>query len=761
MKERINLSSVKSLMAKLNIDDNNEKDIHDELSYLKKKIKKDMVTVKYNYKFLKFGRLYPNDYKGCYLGLSSNVRAYLAKEHYTYLDLSKCHLNIIKFICKHYSIDHGPFDDLLVNFKTYEQQYELPKNIINCALFFDKFNHKLECLNKINKIIHKPGGLCDKLAENEQFIDLYKHVLTTKESQDVDNSFMALVCQTIEERIVRRAIEYLRTNTFFTEAYIYDGIFVRGPSNSVKTEKNERNINLDDLNNNLKCHYMNFYIEPVFKIEEFTWSEQFNEIVMRDAQNDMMPEEFDKMTDLEVAQELLNEHKDEIFKFEEDIYIKHQNVWKINDFDIFNIWIQNSFIDISNPKDPCRKYIRDLTSSWKNYIMQLKTLIKCLPENFELGNLLDNQRDILAFQDGYYDFLKGKFISYDDPEAIILYITAKLDLKIFNLYEVDERKYRKIESIFLDMFNNDHEAFNEVFSCLVRYLSGHIEDKNWMSITGERNSGKGVLQLMIERCFSNMIGILNSSELLLKSGSFESCERRNGFMAPLVNKRIVFSSECPTGSVIDGNIMKQIASGGDKQVFREAYGRKVCKPIRAGFVILCQNLPNIKPVDARKNLLAYNMPNQYLDVIPNDNIIRGFNVKQADNTIKELWNDIEYIKASIKFVFSFYKRTKPEYPLLKCEAEEELETIEGVSDPSLLLHKKFNEHFVITKNDSDRISSGVILNTLIKYIDTLNTRKLKLFLINSGAKHVKIQGKMYYKNVAFKEEQDESESKYL
>lgn len=459
--------------------------------------------------------------------------------------------------------------------------------------------------------------------------------------------------------------------------------------------------------------------------------------------------------DREVAIKVFEHNKKYIIKNQGIIYAYYDNTWSADTKKVFYQFFRRSEVSYEiSPKLP-PKLIRSATRNWPNYLTQLNLIV----EDFQSVDLLNKEKDVLCFLDSYYDFKLGKFIDYKDSDRVI-YSTFKVNSN--KITDVKEENFLKVRKAVLDVFDDNEELMDETMSFFARALSGHVEDKVSLFMIGERNSGKGFISETLFRSFSGVVGRPNSDELILRK-SMESAERRFGFLSDFTEKLITFSNEFKNEEIMDGTLLKTIASGGDTVKYRKSYGLTQEKSITALSVWNTNKMPKIEPIDARENVLLLNMPCKFMKEVPNDGIIRGYTIKQAKD-VKEEFVDPEIQQACIKFILSFYKPTKPEYKLLTEANKEDFEVVADDLDSGEGLGKAILDTIEFTSNHKDdRIKRSDLVKIIEKKYCKANTKKITHFLKtykepkHDKAGETKVMGTRYWTGIRIIEEREDNQ----
>jgi len=288
----------------------------------------------------------------------------------------------------------------------------------------------------------------------------------------------------------------------------------------------------------------------------------------------------------------------------------------------------------------------------------------------------------LCYKDGFYDFKKGEFIKYTIEN---LPFTTFIINKEFNINEdLEEEIYKRVlypifgvEKDELGNFKNlgRKQYMDYSLYSFARKLAGHIEDKKWMLMLGERNSGKGV----IEKCFINSfgdkyIGTVNAGNFIMKSFISGEITKQDAWMASFEFSRIMFSNEIPikknlkTGEdefKLNGILIKSLISGGDRITCRlnNKNERSFC--IQSSLVLSANDMPPMEPYDAYNNVETFNMPNVFFD--ENDRKIHGekkcatLSIIPKDDSIKAWSKTDEFIASFTNIILKAYK-TKIQIP---------------------------------------------------------------------------------------------------
>ena len=741
MEEKINLDLVKSTMTKLNLENEFESGIYDTLDGLRKKIKKNTISVKYDFskviKDREYGRLYPTKGVSNYCCVNFNIRSYFAREYYKYIDLSCCHANILRDLAIHYKIKGDELIKYCSDRDYYLKEYGISKKTINEQCNNSVCYQKHTFFINIFNIIYGKEGILKKSIETEYFKPLWDSIKDTEPNKE--GKFIALMCQTYEARIIQRAINHLVDRKMPPNSYIYDGLLL----------KKEYNIDLDILNEYLNFSYLEVPMTPVFKNEDFEISKQFQDIfnreAVRDAPDDLDSETEDIMTDDEIADAILKEHKGEVINNRGTLYAYYKHFWNKDVAYVFEIWTSICNLNIvRNPKQKPRK-VGSLTQYWEKYKRQM---INKVSYYLPIVDYLDKSCGEITFTDGVYNLATKEFTRHED------YGVRYSTLSVRREFPTDTSKIEEIKSIILDIFNGNEEKMTEFLNFLARSLGKHVTDKLALLLVGERNSGKGVLISLLEQSLAGVCGNLLSGDIISKKGSFESAERKNGCLAPVCNNLICFSQEIDPKGKFDGAIWRTLVSGGDEVSFRLSYSKLEVKNIQASVVFTSNVVISFDQANSSDTLLVCNMPCQYREDIPDDNTYRGYTIKQANPKIKEILKEKNYIDAFTLFLFDYYVPDKPNYQILKEEARL-ISEIDDVVDTSENLQMSIKDLYIICPNTQNSVPQTDVHRVLKSISSTYTPAKIAGVLEAMGVKKVKGHKIRKYEGIAVKDGEPE------
>lgn len=216
--EKVNLVRLNEVIA-LNNDEYNK-----QLIPFKKLLDSEgKATFEYELKKDKgFGRMYTN------YGLQfikKEIRNYITEEYCVDVDIVNCHPTLLLYFLKKYNIQCQELEEYVNNREVVLKRENTDKLQINYAMF-KKDYHGNAFYKKINKIVYT--FLVDELKKEYSVIDDYINNFKPKKNNNDEfaGSFVALVLQDFECKIIRKCIEYLESKNITICSYMFDGFLL-------------------------------------------------------------------------------------------------------------------------------------------------------------------------------------------------------------------------------------------------------------------------------------------------------------------------------------------------------------------------------------------------------------------------------------------------------------------------------------------------------------------------------------------------------
>jgi hypothetical protein len=612
-------------------------------------------------------------------------------------------------------------------FTTWRNLYALSKNLKPNS-FIKNFQ------NNIKEIIHYIFEDNTKNTYYLNILNLFQKIKKTEQSSKLIYSSLAIMLQDIETKISYEIMQYLKNDNIDTNVFIHDGIVI---DNIFNTKINNEYI--IKIQNHI---YEKFKFNIKLKkkkiektVEDIIWFKKIQKLVDDKTDYKLV------LTDKDASDYILDEYLyDKLYLCSKIYYYKENNVWtsinKISELKlVLGRIVSNIDIRIEDEKGNVKPYSQ--TCVGNNKIIDI--LIKNIPTKKDLMNLfLSSTKKKLCFLNGIYCFIKKEFIKWEDYNDVIY------SLNIINRNFNDNVPQENIDminsKIWHSMFNNSDVSYIKM--CYSRALAGMVTDKSWFVQIGQRNSGKSKLVNFFENAFGDdYIGITNANNFLTDNGSTDEA-KKNMWLYDIWSKRIVFSNEFKIDKnvVVDGNKFKSICSGGsDKVELRINHSDPVKLKPQLTLFMNINDLPEIKPADAKQNMVLISLPNQF--VRKNEFDSSDKNMRIADETVDEFIENENNIDALIIDIINHFEDVKP------CITSNIMKSTNEYKDDQKEIDL-FYQNYSFT-NNSDDIINVTIINKLLS--DELHISPQKIYQLlkknNPSTTKERINNKYYYTNI--------------
>lgn len=382
------------------------------------------------------------------------------------------------------------------------------------------------------------------------------------------------------------------------------------------------------------------------------------------------------------------------------IYYKKNNVWnKLNNASELNKFVNKyNFIKISNGnKSVYNRFNRNKNNISNSIIDDIDNFTDFYKDDFE-NLLIDSTKGKICFENGVYNFETGELIPWEDERTDNVY-TAIISNHVYNP-NVDKYYINYIENLLNEQFGKD--ICSEFLHIMARILAGCVEDKQWIVLFGNRNSGKGVTSTLLIEAFKSYIAIAISDYFSRKSGSGDP-ERDRGWLIPLRFARIILCNEIEPDCKLNGTMIKSI-SGGDVLIGRQIYKNSITFKHNSTLLLCCNDIPKSEPSDANENRKTIEMPIRYVskEDIDKATEIEKKNMRLAIPDIKNiLTRDKNYIDAFIYLIFKHYNLIKLPTPLIDEAGNGFIDSVNDINNDILKYFEiiQGDENAILTNNE--------------------------------------------------------------
>jgi len=400
------------------------------------------------------------------------------------------------------------------------------------------------------------------------------------------------------------------------------------------------------------------------------------------------------------------------------MYFKDGNKWINNDDGIKNLlmkYILESAIFEQNENYELRPYCQNVGTS-RNIREGLIAKLSILNHDDLLYDKFHSTtKNKLCFKDGVLDFVNKSFTLWENIPQKTIYTTIIIERNYAGYFEKPDKHYINLikNDIINNLFGEKSKLALQFFS---RAIGGNIQDKNFMSYSGNRNCGKGILYGTFENAFGEYVTAFNLENMICKRESNKSSDiaKENAWLIPLQFARLAVAQETDeneNGDIkqnlkISNKVMKSIMSGGDTLIGRALYKDPVKFTIDAVLAFFGNNELSINGNDSSQHHLKFNGVKQFItQEAYNDNLKYGADFVSSfairDETLKDKIKTDDYSNA---MVFLLFENFVNKSLTVKNDIDDEEEETS--------VRKMIFTKYEITKNEKDRISKDILYNVI-------------------------------------------------
>lgn len=639
---------------------------------------------------------------------------------------------ILEETCEWYDIDKDVAKILYVQI-LYGGTYESWRSDNNISTY-DDFEFVMDFQRDIRNAVKELLKL-DRFSRYKRYV---KYI-----NPQNNNPFSAIshILMTIENRCLTELYNHYISLNYTIGSFEYDGMKIFRKDDSIFPEEDLRS---GEEFIRMKTGYRITLVEKIMEPHPYYNLPENTYIIQ---------------SDMEAAKIILKKlgGSDIIYsKSNKKIYYKLENTWtlvqKSKDLNVFVIIF--NFIMIQGSRQiEYNKFAKNINNISNCIIMAITRSYEYHIENFEEMIYRSTKRRI-CFKNGIYNMETREFIPWSDERSLNIYTTV-INHMVYNP-DIDIHYKNEIISILSEMFGDN--IFNEVFKLLARAIAGDNKDKRWITLFGNRNSGKGLLCDLLMKSFGdNYVITTNSNDFVCKNGSGDS-SRDKGWLLPLRHSRLIISNEIQPSAVLDGVLLKEICSAGDVIRARALYSESIAFSHQGTFMICCNDIAKTEPADANSTRVVIDMPYQYLssEEIENADQEEQLMMRLSDPDIKtRLVGDKRYLDSFISIIFDHYEIERPDIPLLN-------EIGKGFMDTPIDIKRDIKNYFIIDKSDpSLRLTNSELKKVFVEIRQTLSIKdtdqKLKKILQNNGAENFNAGSVRGLKYIRIRDDDPESE----
>lgn len=265
-----------------------------------------------------------------------------------------------------------------------------------------------------------------------------------------------------------------------------------------------------------------------------------------------------------------------------------------------------------------RKETQDAIVYWSSTTKGMEDIIKYINKNTKDTFPIDENfievhntytRGRLYYNDKFYDAKTKSFHKITNDTLPIVFINRPA----FTPAKITKKQKDEYKQKYLNMFSAEQLEF--VLIMMARALLGY-RDKNWTIMNGLRNSGKGVFEKIAKHSFTDYCATMELP-MTKTHHTGDASQYRYILTSSLHLKRITFTNEVSSlegkAMKIDGNAIKKFVSGGDAVKCRSLFKEETDVVFNTHIVVNVNSIPDSDPPDAMMTALPIKMPYKFVD----------------------------------------------------------------------------------------------------------------------------------------------------
>ena len=240
-----------------------------------------------------------------------------------------------------------------------------------------------------------------------------------------------------------------------------------------------------------------------------------------------------------------------------------------------------------------------------------------------LDHMYEWTKGKVYFQNGYWDFPQNRFVETTDMHTFVVVprdfserrdpaLRRDLFRRVFDpIFTADPGRTKPQTGVTHETQTALRDRFLHKWA---RIMAGHVEDKDWLVLTGPRNCGKGVIIDLTIGTFAKYVGSTNAEHFAVKRTDGDS-QKALSFLIPFQWKRAMGASEMELsrrGEGLSGTLIKKVNSGGDTLSARSNFRDEIEFHIQATLALVCNDMDEVKPVDTMEKCEMYPMKSKFV-----------------------------------------------------------------------------------------------------------------------------------------------------
>lgn len=576
-------------------------------------------------------------------------------------------------------------------------------------------------------------------------------------------SFLSHLLFTVENFIIHLVRDFVGKNGFVMDSLIFDGGLIRLRSSSKDTPK----VITEKLINDCQTFiYHQTSLNIKLKVKEFDEFYGDDEIYADEKDIEgtetINGVEFERSylydgvrDDADVAEKLLKicpgyfkYCKGTLYGFNSEI-----GMWNTSGSHLVRFYVHkySKMFRIYKTDKDGDEYISDETygrneRSLKKIapIMEILTMDDLWLERTELSSM-----GYLLFKNGIYCFKDNELYEFD-PNIVF---HNRIDMDYIERDEKTDKWALKVHKIlFSDPFCEGDEQGSYLIQAFYNALRGKVDLKNFYICIGNTNSSKGTTCNAMELAFGDFVGTFNGETLAYTNSTADEAMKMRPFYIGR-HKRIMFSSEINMKAKLSGNMIKKVASGGDKLQGRGMRENEVEFYCQSSYFAFINDLPPISPMDdavkTRTKFIEY--PYSFVNKTAEE---CTENQKPADPDIKQTMRKKWFIYGLQHLILDFGRELMD-----KMNMQEPLKMgdIAGNWTNDMTLEGKLKEDFILTGKDDDKVSRDELREWRKKSDFDMSDNKFYRELRALKLNEKKTCGKRYFTGIKLRVDEEDSD----
>lgn len=466
--------------------------------------------------------------------------------------------------------------------------------------------------------------------------------------------------------------------------------------------------------------------------------EEANKILKKKMKKDAPSEAIVVFSDKEAGVEFYKQVKEDVIKSNGIQFVKIDNRW-ISGLDKAKERQQQDFLLKACQNSNIHYEKNDKLSAAFSSLNGAKIIVEQMWLNVPddplfMDKLLTSSIGKVCFRNGVFDLVKQQFLTWDNIEEEIFTSTYVNDDFRPNTSEQNKKIVRDLLVSIVG-----EERVLDFLRYYARGIGGFYTDKTWALISGLRDSGKGVLLGLFENSFHSYVGTFNAASFMYERMGGGDPAKKMSWMMKVMYCRLIFSSEIQMAedekvkTKIDGNMIKRVASGGDRVMVRVNFGDEQIIVFIPRTTFFGNDFPECSPQDALETQTMIKCPYKYVteDVKQDmeEKKCNTLHIRIKDPELKFKIKTQGYIDGFRALLFEAFQNE-----IFQPSAQVKADTLmyrDDEQDENTLI----SEGFEYTGQFEDVILMSTMKDWIRDNNLNITCKKLKIHLENMGGKH--------------------------